>query len=685
MERSNNSWMIKMMGETMGGYREPDYNPRKERRKKWVKRGLAYAILMLVILITGRKLFNFIMAWRAEGALQTASSYSAIYNSFERTGALQQRLKEKREFMKTPFCFNGWNQYTEGNMMATMSMGASAAQHVILDNLGGGNNSITGSESVSHVDQEGFGSTTNTQVQGIAEGDQVLTDGKYLYVLHYDQDYYEDEDSGTEGVIYILQKEGQGVREVSRISIPLEFILQEIDLEQEMEFFVQKDTLILVGTVSNEDTKTKTIFYDISDRTNPVKKSDTTQTGAYLSSRISDGYLYLISQYSDFYADSAEETECYIPKVGEETLEPEKIYMQRDLYQSGYIVFSSYQLKGKGECRKTDTCAVVGGGGEIYMGRENIYVMNCVVPKYFDSTDRTGITKLHYSKGKLEGKCHKIVAGTMGDSFAIDEKDGKLRICMTVRHYSTTWEAKKIEIPIQWTLYGRNTPQMKMVLGEVSDSMDNALYILDEELQKVGELKSLAEDEQIYSARFADDMLYLVTYRRIDPLFQVDLSDPEEPKILDALKLPGFSDYLHYFDEGLLVGLGKAEDETRIKLSMYDVQKPGEIKVVQDEVMKEHFSDGLAEYKRILVQPDRNVIGYGVEGAYGEVYYLWAYNRVKGFQCILADKREVYHEDYWSRGLFMGEDFLVVRSGKRNCEISIYNPDNWKKTGRQIF
>ena len=109
-----------------------------------------------------------------------------------------------------------------------------------------------------------------------------------------------------------------------------------------------------------------------------------------------------------------------------------------------------------------------------------------------------------------------------------------------------------------------------------------SLYVLDENLETVGEIRDLAPDESVYSARFMGDAGYFVTFRQIDPLFSVDLSDPENPKVIGELKIPGFSEYLHPYGDGRLLGIGMAVDEEAIttdgvKLSMVDISDPTDV------------------------------------------------------------------------------------------------------------
>src|SRR5205807_2322356 len=93
--------------------------------------------------------------------------------------------------------------------------------------------------------------------------------------------------------------------------------------------------------------------------------------------------------------------------------------------------------------------------------------------------------------------------------------------------------------------------------GGGSNPSVNNLYVLDESLKTVGSLENLAPGERIYSTRFLGKRAYMVTFRNVDPLFAIDLADPAKPAVLGQLKIPGYSDYLHPYDENHLIGFGK--------------------------------------------------------------------------------------------------------------------------------
>jgi inhibitor of cysteine peptidase len=114
-----------------------------------------------------------------------------------------------------------------------------------------------------------------------------------------------------------------------------------------------------------------------------------------------------------------------------------------------------------------------------------------------------------------------------------------------------------------------------------SSNQTNAVYVLDQNLEKLGYVGGLARDESIYAARFVGDRAYLVTFERVDPLFVIDLSVPSEPVVLGELEMPGFSDYLHPWSSDLILGFGMQTSDRGewvqtdgLKIAMYDVSDP---------------------------------------------------------------------------------------------------------------
>lgn len=101
--------------------------------------------------------------------------------------------------------------------------------------------------------------------------------------------------------------------------------------------------------------------------------------------------------------------------------------------------------------------------------------------------------------------------------------------------------------------------------------------------------------EKLYSARFIGNRGYLVTFRVTDPLYLLDFTEPESPKILGELEINGYSDYLHPVGENFLLGIGKdaaADDNTDrgawyqgVKLSLFDISTANNLKEVQSIII----------------------------------------------------------------------------------------------------
>ncbi len=155
--------------------------------------------------------------------------------------------------------------------------------------------------------------------------------------------------------------------------------------------------------------------------------------------------------------------------------------------------------------------------------------------------------------------------------------------------------------------------------GSNAGSVANSLYVLGKNLDVVGRLEGLAPGEKIYSARFMGDRAYLVTFKKVDPLFVIDLKNPANPKVLGKLKIPGYSDYLHPYDENYLIGLGKdavpAEEGDfawyqGVKLSLFDVRDVASPKEVASYKIGDRGteSEALQDHKAFLFSRDKNLL-----------------------------------------------------------------------------
>ena len=219
----------------------------------------------------------------------------------------------------------------------------------------------------------------------------------------------------------------------------------------------------------------------------------------------------------------------------------------------------------------------------------------------------------------------------------------------------------------------------------VTTNRSNSLVILDKNLEKVGEVKDLAPDERVYSVRFMGDYAYFVTFRQTDPLFCVELKDPKNPKVLSALKIPGFSNFLFPFGEGKLLGIGMDADEItgrarNVKISMFDISNPADVKEASKFVTKYYYSDATNSHKASLVDVKRNLIGFSAENGNSGEYVIFKYEN-GSFKNVFSVNLESFDNAYSVRGICIGNNLYIITEDF----ISAYDLDGFKLINKLYF
>ena len=142
----------------------------------------------------------------------------------------------------------------------------------------------------------------------------------------------------------------------------------------------------------------------------------------------------------------------------------------------------------------------------------------------------------------------------------------------------------------------------------------SALYVLDDNLEIVGSIPQLKISERVYGVKFDGDVAYVVTYKDIDPLYSIDLSDPTNPIVLGALKVPGFSTYLYKWNENTLIGLGRG-DNGILKISTFDIEDATEVYErdmlsIEGENLFAHKYAYKNRHKTLFLSPVKNLLGF---------------------------------------------------------------------------
>lgn len=442
-----------------------------------------------------------------------------------------------------------------------------------------------------------FASSTNVQVQNVDEGDGIKVDNKYIYYLSKQR-------------LIILNAESAESSEK----------IAEINFEEKnfypVEIYVEKDRLAVLGndtsgdvtkTVSTEDkelkcyahgqsdSKSGIIIYNISDRKNPKEIRKVMVKGIYTSSksRMIDGKIYFVAtQYIGPLQRKLEELneDDYKPKYvdtlkseEEQCIGFDKIYNIEEGSDSDYLMLVGIDLNSD---KEADIQTFLGTGGTIYASEKNMYIATneYEYDEDYNETDRkVKILKFELKDGKFVYKEQGEVKGQVENQFSMDEKDDNFRIA------TTTSEA-------------------------------NNLYILNDKLEEIGKIEGLAQGERIYSVRYMGDKAYVVTFKQTDPFWVIDLSDVKNPKVLGEVKLPGYSTYLHPYDETHVIGFGYGnEKQSELKLVMFDVSDFANPKVLFEIAVgdKYTFSELLYNHKAAIFSKEKNIIAFPILSSSG--------------------------------------------------------------------
>ena len=437
-------------------------------------------------------------------------------------------------------------------------------------------------------------STTNIQVEGVDETDIVKTDGDYIYIT---------ERKGLK-IIDVRQADAETPPKLAS-KIDLDFNPSNMLLSLKPENAPnQHDTLIITG--GSKWNQLRLMQINIDNRNSPEVIADFVLDGTYVGMRLAGNGIRLVitSQPLNLAFVTPEGTGL---RAEEKALEANKKIIENSEL-SNWIPAYKDNLKTNAKVTSLVNCTkmlipnvfsglnglsiihfdaskkltsstwrtlgLAAEGHSIYATTENIYVATVeiaaqelaetdedssdgispalastyqtIIHKFGlqETTNSTAVARpLYMASGEFDG--------TLLNQFSMDEYKGDLRVAVTLDDYSENKQENHVKIlrPKQGVF------------------------------EEIGAVTGLGIDERIYAVRFMGAQAYLVTFRQIDPLYVLDLSNPEKPKALGELKIPGFSSYLHPVAENLLLGVGQEADEETgslegMQVSLFDTSDP---------------------------------------------------------------------------------------------------------------
>ncbi len=502
-------------------------------------------------------------------------------------------------------------------------------------------------------------STTNIQVAGVDEADIVKTDGRFIYLASNNQ-------------LIIVEAYPPGKMKI----VSSTFVEGSI-----LGLFVNGDRLLIFEDAGYypkpvPEFDERTVIpppmspgayikvYDITDRESPTLVREILLNGVYVNSRMIGDYVYVVASQPAVYW-VREEPEAVLPTIytdgkAEDVPAIEIYYSDSSDIPAEYTVIVALNIQADAVEPEYEVI-LTGYASTIYVSQRNIYL---TMPSgdWWTGQGSTTIHRVSIDGSEIAIEANGEVPGTVLNQFSMDEYQGYFRIA------TTSYDA------------------------ESSTTTANNVYVLDTDLDIVGMLENLAPGEHIYSARFIAGRCYLVTFKNVDPLFTIDLSSPEEPKVLGKLKIPGYSDYLHPYDENHLIGIGKETVEAKqedfawyqgVKISLFDVSDVESPKEVGKLVIGDRGTDSpvLRDHHALLFDKSRDLLVIPVLEAkifpekypqgvtpemYGEYVFQGAYIlNISPEEGISIKGRVTHVEDqeiYLKSGEYIDQRFEIRRS-----------------------
>lgn len=569
-------------------------------------------------------------------------------------------------------------------------------------------------------------SDTNIQVAGVDESDNVkVADDGYIYRIH------ENQIRVIKGFPIVELSETATIKFSDENFYPTGIYVQNGKLvvlgstwkplanAPQMKPMANAKMAIWGGFIP-QTSQTRAFIYDMSDHANPKQIRDIAIDGDYLDSRrIGDNLYFVARTYPRYYMNGntvknalSMKTADILPtiidtkkgKTTTSTMSVNDLSYFPEFVEPDYVVVTSLNLQNPEKTLTTK--AYLGAGELVYASMNNLYLSASkynfgattdVLPQ---NTITTQIFKFAIDKGSVNFTTAGEVAGTALNRFSMDEKGDYFRIATTTQNWAN---------------------------GE--NQSFSSLFVLDKNMQTVGKIENLAKGERIYSTRFMGNRCYIVTFKQVDPLFAIDLTVPEKPFVAGELKIPGYSEYLHPYDENHLIGFG--HDATTfnngygdvsiplgLKMALFDVSDMNSPKELYSVKIGDKGTDTPLTYdaKALYWDADKKLFGFPVNlhelpkgfdnanpSAYGSVVWQGAYiyevTPEKGFN-LKAKLSQIptsvtpiktdYGYDYWdidASNLFVDRMLRIENNlyTLSNNQVSIYDLENFKEQASLTF
>lgn len=523
-------------------------------------------------------------------------------------------------------------------------------------------------------------STTNVQVEGIDESDIVKTNGRYIYKLGYGGLVIlevQDNDLVVKKEVKLLNNRysvGEMILYGNKLIISCDSYMYFGEDGKPTDAPSYDETYYGSYYInSNYKSIVDTRIYNIADPGNPILEKQIIYTGSRVDMRLKGSDLYFIFNYYNYryyYADDGKDASLPEMYIGNgENVKLEEMPLDKIYYFDG-IPYYTYSIVGKIDLETNEVSSVsyFGSGENVYMSHNYLYLASTDSGKsvFYNGLRREVTYSKNYSRIlRIELENLKLagigkVEGYILNKYSMDEYNGYLRLATTTSEYS-----------------------------ESGFNQYNNIFVLNADLETVGKITNIAPGERIYSARFDKEEGAIVTFRQVDPLYKVNLSDPTNPTISDGLKKDGVAYYLHKINDKYTVGVGMNTDSTGrsngIEVVLYNMEG-AEAVISHKLVIGEGWASAEALYNphAFLIDLEHNIFGFDISSPVeiqqqDGVTTYYTYREVRDFFVFS------FYEDEEGTGKIKVAAKLRVGGDNYNNYYYYYTPVRGIRIGEKIY
>ena len=479
-------------------------------------------------------------------SIKSEADFKKVIQGKENNEVLKRILTLPISLLFNNYMYSGATSYENNFIDRGFNTKGVDQTNSLLSPVAGNSEASSSKTSVTESNSSSDYSKTNIQVENVDEADVIKTDGEYIYSI-----------SGSSVIVSKTDKSGKVE------------ILSTINTAYTPEEFLIKDNKLIVitylDTSNGNIANTMIEIYDTTnkEKVNLIKKIKV--DNRYYTSRMIDNKIYILTtgyiqnNYLDY--STTEYTPSYSIDGIETKMPYNKIKYMKNNHDSNKYISIITTIDINDLTKEPEFNGYLMPIENAYISENNIYIAFDKY-EYSKNDDTLRNIKSLFSLGGIPGFI-KYVSNYYEDDNGYQNYTNIVKFGFTSTGIEYLASGKESGTTVNQFSMDEYMGSLRVTLSEGTNK--SKLVVFSNEMKRIGIVDNIAPGEKIYATRFIKDRAYVVTYKTMDPLFVIDLREPTNPKILGELKIPGYSTYLHPYDENHIIGIGNATEEKIIK------------------------------------------------------------------------------------------------------------------------